>query len=409
MNGDPLGANDHVAIVGASLAGLRTAEALRAQGFVGGLTLIGAERHLPYDRPPLSKQFLSGEWDQSRVELSRAEARELRAEWLLGQPAIAVDTTTKVVTGADGKTVNYDALVVATGSRPRTLERLTTGESDSIHVLRTLEDSAGLARDLHGRIVIIGAGFIGSEVASTALSLGLHVTVVEPQAGPMHRVLGARASRWLADRMRSAGVELLLNTGVEAITAEGSGESLTVTLSDASAVTADCLLVSVGARPNTEWLAGSGLTIDDGVVCDENLFAADDVVAVGDVARWYRRDLGRTVRVEHWTGAVAQAQVAAANLMRGRAGALAFVDEPYVWSDQFGLRMEVIGLPSASHTSELIWGDVDASRFVLAYRDEGALTGLLGVNAVKPFLSFRRRLAHRPGLGDHVIFEGATP
>src|SRR5665213_1615129 len=408
MSGESLGATDRVAIVGASLAGLRTAQALRSRGFTGPLTLIGDEPYLPYDRPPLSKQFLAGEWARSRIELISEQPAQLDAEWLLGEPAIGLDTATNTVTRAGGQQITYEALVIATGSRPRTLQHLTTGQSDRIHLLRTVDDSIRLAAHLQGSVVIIGAGFIGSEVSSTALGLGLQVTVVEPQAGPMQRVLGGRVSQWLADRMRASGIELLLDTGVESITATGPENALRLTLSDGSKLKADCLLVSVGAIPNTEWLTDSGLVVGDGVVCDEKLFAAERVVAVGDVARALRPDLGRTVRLEHWTSAVAQAAVAVDNLIHGRAHARPFTDQPYVWSDQFGLRIEVIGLPAVSDTPEVIWGSFDGSRFALAYRQDGRITGILGVNAVKPLLNIRRRLNQQPTLDDDLILAAAS-
>jgi NADPH-dependent 2,4-dienoyl-CoA reductase/sulfur reductase-like enzyme len=400
MSGEPLSPGAHVVVVGASLAGARATEALRSGGFTGRVTLVGDETHPPYDRPPLSKQFLSGEWDRHQIDLPVEQLSS--AEPLLGRTAVRLDANGKVVTLADGSQLTYDGLIVATGVRARTLDHLLAAPSDQVYTLRTVDDCRDLQRGLRGHVIIIGAGFIGTEVASTALALDAKVTVIEPLGGPLLRILGQHGSTWIADRMQNAGVAFRLGVGVTALTPT-YGDDIEVTLSDDSAIVGDAVVVAIGATPNTEWLLGSGLTIDDGLVCDDALFAADNVVAAGDVARWYRQDLGRTVRLEHWTNAVKQAECAAHNLIRGRQAARPYIDLPYVWSDQFGMRIEVLGLPSADHTATVVWGSPDDLRFLISYRDGGELTGVVGVNATRRLLTLRRHVAGASWLDNETL------
>lgn len=404
MSGDAaLAPRDHVLIVGASLAGLKATEALRYLGFTGPITLLGDERHVPYDRPPLSKQLLSGEWTPERIGLI-ADIASLDADLRLGQAAIALDTADRVVKTAEGENISFDALVIATGARARTLPP-GSAISTRVHTLRTMDDSLRLAASLRGRVLIVGAGFIGSEVASTAATRGCQVTVVEPQPGPMHQALGARVSDWLAERMRAAGIDLHLGVGVAELAYAASDGPVTVSLTDGSSIVADCVVVGIGAIPNTDWLQGSTLRVDNGVLCDQFLFAADGIAACGDVARWHSPLLGRSLRVEHWTNAVKQGELVAHNLINERSNAAAFSDLPYVWSDQFGLRIEVIGFPDGTHADEILWGDRGAGQFLVAYRSAGILAGLVGVNATKPLLKIRRRLAEHPALDHDLIMD----
>lgn len=401
MSGDPLDSTDRVVIVGASLAGLRAAETLRANGFTGPVTLVGDEQHPPYDRPPLSKQLLSGQWPESRLSLVAGRGLD-DFTWWLGRRANALDPEAATVTLDDGDTLTYDALVIATGVRPRPLDPRVATPGDHLHTLRTLDDAARLAPRLTRRVVVIGAGFIGCEVASTAAKLGAEVTVVEPGPGPMRRSLGVRVGEHMAREIRLAGVDLRLGTAVVAVERTEDGRAA-VALDDGATLRADCVVVGIGAQPNTEWLTGSGLVVDDGVVCDDRLFAADRVVAAGDVARWLSTELGRTLRHEHWTSAVAQADLAATNLLAGRAAARPYVEQPYVWSDQFGLRIEVLGRPDRADHDEVVWGTLEEGRFVVGYRDpQGHLTGFVGVNAMRPFLALRKRVRMSPVLDDEL-------
>ena len=401
MSGEPLPPNGRVVIVGASLAGARAAETLRSAGFGGRVTLVGDEPHAPYDRPPLSKQLLSGAWERERIDLPSEQMSGV--ELLLGATASQLNLATRTLSLLDGNELSYDGLVVATGARARTLDHLLRAPSDRVLTLRTVDDSRRLRARLHGHVVIVGAGFVGSEVASTALEVGARVTIIEPQAGPMRRVLGPSASAWLATVMQEAGVQLHLESSVVGLLMMPGDTGVEIALSDGDTVVADTVVVAIGAAPNVEWLVGSGLKLDDGLVCDEALFAADHVVAAGDVARWYRTDLSRTVRLEHWTNAVKQAECAAQNLLLGRAAAVAFADQPYVWSDQFGIRIEVLGLPSEHHDDSIVWGSPDDNRFLISYRDGGELTAIVGVNATRPLLALRRRLAQHSGLDDELL------
>jgi NADPH-dependent 2,4-dienoyl-CoA reductase/sulfur reductase-like enzyme len=401
MSGRPFPPDGRVVIVGASLAGARAAETLRSSGFNGRVTIVGDESHAPYDRPPLSKQLLSGAWARERIDLPTEQLSDV--ELLLGRTATHLDLTTRDVSLHDGTQLSYDGLIVATGSRARTLDHLLTAPSERVLTLRTVDDTRKLNARLRGHVAIVGAGFIGSEVASTAIELGAKVTVIEPQAGPMRRILGTSTSAWLATAMRRAGVDLRLGVAVVALSVTPGDTAVEIALSDGDTVVADTVVVGVGAVPNVEWLAGSGVELNDGLVCDEALFAADQVVAAGDIARWYRADLGRTVRLEHWTNAVKQAERAAHNLLVGSAAALPFVEQPYVWSDQFGIRIEVVGLPSEHHEDAIVWGSPEDNRFLTSYRDGGELTAIVGVNATRPLLTLRRRLAKQPELNDELL------
>ena len=285
---------EHLVVVGASLAGLRAVEAARKAGFPGRITLVGAEEHLPYDRPPLSKAFQHLDDDGAEADppffRSEAELRdELDVELLLGRPATALDTDRRVVTvghGDDSDEVPYDALVVATGATPRTLPG-TEGLA-GVHCLRTLDDALAIREAIGrgGRTVVIGAGFIGSEIASSAARRGVEVTVVEAQETPLLRAAGAAMGPAVAALHARRGTRLLTGVGVASV--EGSGGRVErVVLDDGAELPADLVVVGMGVRPATDWLEGSGLTLEDGVVCDETLWTGvDGVWAAGDVARW---------------------------------------------------------------------------------------------------------------------------
>lgn len=318
-----------VVVVGASLAGLRAAEALRRGGFQGRLTMIGEEPHFPpYDRPPLSKEVLTGAFVPERARLRTRPG--LGAGMRLGHRATGLDIANHEIRLDDGSAVGFDGLIIATGATPRRLPERVTHSLAGIMTLRTIEDSLALRRELAGnpRVVVIGAGFLGTEVASACCAMGIHVTVIEALSYPLMRVLGPEIGRVVADLHRDNGVRLLLDTAVAECIGDRHVEQ--VLLADGSTVPADLVVVAVGAEPETSWLAGSGLLLEDGVVLDETCAAlgTGGIVAAGDVARWRNARFGVSMRIEHWTNAVDQAETAAANLLRGPGNGRPFVRSP---------------------------------------------------------------------------------
>lgn len=385
---------DSIAVVGASLAGLRAVETLRRLGFAGRLTLIGAESHLPYDRPPLSKELLSGEWEHDRVVLRKAPYDELDLELLLGFRATSLDAASRTITLHDGRTVAADGIVLATGAAPRVLPGLPA--LDGIRTLRTLDDCMGLRADMErgARVCVIGAGFIGAEVAATARARGLEVTVLEALEAPMVRGVGARIGASLAALHRANGVDLRTGVTVEAV--EGDGRVERVRLAGGDVVACDLLLVAVGAAPCTDWLDGSGLVIDDGVVCDETLLAAPGVVAAGDVARWPNPTFdGESMRIEHWTNAAEQGMHAASRLLAAGGEGAPFAAVPFVWSDQFGVKIQSAGRFSGADRMEVVHGAIDEHRFVAIFERAGRVSGVLGCSEPRRVMQYRRLIGAR--------------
>jgi NADPH-dependent 2,4-dienoyl-CoA reductase/sulfur reductase-like enzyme len=385
-----------VVVVGASLAGLRAAETLRGEGYTGPLTLIGAETHLPYDRPPLSKKLLAGQLDVERTHLRReAEYGDLDLELILGQRATGLDLDVRRVALADGTSVAYDGLVIATGAAPRRLP----GQPDltGVFVLRTLDDSLALRAAFDAepsRVVVIGAGFIGAEVAATARGKGLDVTMVEALATPLERALGAELGTVFADLHRDQGVDVRLGVGVAAI--EGGDRVERVRLSDGSVVGADVVVVGIGVAPVTDWLAGSGLELRDGIVADAGLAAGPPgVFAAGDVVRWRHELLGEEVRLEHWTNAAEQGAAAARNLLATAAGGdvTPYQAVPFFWSDQYDARIQCLGRPDPGDEVAIVHGSLAERRFVALYGRHGRLRGVLGVSLPKRVMPFRALLA----------------
>jgi NADPH-dependent 2,4-dienoyl-CoA reductase/sulfur reductase-like enzyme len=371
-----------VLVVGASAAGLTTAEALRRRGYTGEIAVLGAEPHHPYDRPPLSKQVLSGAWEPERAALRTAEMLStLDASFVLGDPAVALDPGNRAVRTESGRDLRADAVVIATGVRPRTLP----GQDGlaGVHVLRTLDDALALRKDLLGcsRLVVVGEGVLGSEIAATARTLGVDVTIAGPLDAPLALQVGPLVSGLLAGLHRERGVRLRLGTGVVGLSTQ-DGRVTGVRLAAGEVLPADVVVVAIGASPATGWLDGSGLEIDNGVVCDSRCRAADGVYAVGDVARWHHEGLGRLVRLENRTNATEQA-VAVAGAILGDDRPYAPV--PYFWTDQFDVKVQVHGLVPAGDDVEvdIVDGDVPGRRFVARYRSGGVVTGVLGWNMPK--------------------------
>jgi NADPH-dependent 2,4-dienoyl-CoA reductase/sulfur reductase-like enzyme len=401
---------DHVVVVGASLAGLRACETLRTDGFAGRITVVGAEPHLPYDRPPLSKKLLAGEWQPDRIALRKPDdMTSLGVEWRLGVPAVSLDTGDRRVALADGSDVAYDALVIATGAAVRRLP----GQPDlhGVCELRTLDDALDLRARLRPgvQMVVIGAGFIGLEAAATATQVGCTVTVLEAAPSPLARALGDELGAAVAAVHPRHGVDLRCGVQVEAI--DGDGTRVTgVRLSGGEVVPADVVLVGIGVAPALGWLDGSGLEVRDGVVCDEYLrTAAPGVYAAGDCARWLNPlfgDAGEEMRVEHWTNAAEQGAAAARSLLADASGAAPepYAAVPFFWSDQFDSRIQFLGRPHGGDEVRVVAGSTDGA-FCALYGYAGRLRGVLGVNMPKKVMPVRRLLLARATWDEALVSE----
>ncbi len=376
-------ASSTIAVVGASLAGLRACEALREEGFSGRIVLIGAERHLPYDRPPLSKEILQGKWEPEKIVLRRDGLGELDLDFRASTKATSLDAAAKILTLDDGEKVSFDGLVIATGARVRRLEMAEGFEG--VHYLRSLDDAMRLRGALENaalrgapRVAIIGAGFIGCEVAASCRQRGLDVTVIEPLAAPMVRALGRHLGGLAAMLHRDNGVDMRCATTLAAI--EGDGRVERIRLGDGRTIAVDVLVIGVGVVAETTWLESSGLALEDGVLCDERCSAAPGIVAAGDVARWKSiRRAGFQVRVEHWLHAGAQGRAAALRLLRGADGVEPYDPVPFVWTDQFGVKIQMAGHPSPDDELRLVDGEFDEYRFVALFARAGMLTGVVGM------------------------------
>lgn len=378
-----------ILVVGASLAGLRAAEALRAGGHDGELIVLGAEPHPPYDRPPLSKELLHGA--KTREDVMLRQAPGLDVDWQLGRVAAALDLDARAVHTSDGAEIGFDGLVIATGSLPRRLPALEV-EYSRVLELRTLDDAVALRAVLEraARVVIVGAGFIGIEVASTAVALGAHVTIasLDPPLAAAGWFAVERATRML----EHAGVDVYVPAAVAGV--EDHGDRAVVELHDGTRLDADIVLSAVGVRPATDWLAGSGLDLADGVLCDERLRAtgAEGVVAAGDLARWPNvRCGGALMRVEHWSNATGTARAAAESLLHGD-DAAPYGDLPLFWSDHFGMRMQSVGRPGEADRFELVAGSADEGPCAVAAYLGPTLVGGLTWAMPRELVALRRSL-----------------
>lgn len=408
----------HVIVVGASLAGLRAVETLRSSGYAGGVSVVGAEPHLPYDRPPLSKKFLSGEWDADRIALRKADDMGgLDVAWHLGVAASGLevaDDGTRTVHLADGSAVHGDGVIIATGASVRRLP--DQPNLDGVVELRTLDDSLDLrARFGDGvRMVVIGAGFIGLEAAATAHERGCRVTVLEGLPAPLVRGLGEDMGRAIGAVHERHGVDLRCNVSVAGLEGEG-GRVTGVRLADGEVVPADIVLVAIGVGPATAWLDGSGLEVRDGVVCDATLCAGPArVYAAGDLVRWPNLlfgdpATGEEMRIEHWTNAAEQGAAAARNLLRVARGEEAepYAAVPFFWSDQFDAKVQFLGRASGDDDVQVIAGDPADGRFAALYGRDGRLRGALGVSMPKVVMPFRRLLLDRVSWSDALAHAAA--
>ena len=397
-------------VVGASLAGARAVHSIRAAGHDGALTLIGAEPHLPYDRPPLSKEFLTGEQEAPQLMLDADGAYdELDVEVMVGTAAVGLDLETCTVAvaqasngaaGGTGRdTVPFDALVIATGASARPLPR--TESIEGVHTLRTLDDSAAIRDGLvpGARVVVVGGGFIGSETAASAKARGCEVTVIEAATAPLVRGLGTEMGTRVGTLHHQNGVELRLGVGVSGVL--GTDRVEAVAMADGSRIEADLVVVGIGVVPNTAWLEGSGLQIDNGVVCDATLCCGPPgVYAAGDVARapngWFGPWYGEApIRVEHWTAAVEHGMAVGRNLVAPDE-AQPYNSVPFVWSDQYDARIQIAGHPDADDDVEVLVGSASDRSFLAAYRRDGRLSAVMALDAIRPFVRFRRLLASHP-------------
>ncbi|MGX7730515.1 NAD(P)/FAD-dependent oxidoreductase [Rhodococcus sp. 2H158] len=375
-----------IVVVGAGLAGVRAAEELRRGGFDGELVLIGDEPHLPYDRPPLSKDVVRGGTDDTTLR-PREFFDDQRIELRLGVRVQALDAAARTLALSDGAVLGFDELIVATGLRPRRLPG--TAGLAGVHVLRSVDDSRALRAAVvpGGRALIVGAGFIGCEVAASLRARGMDVVLVEPQPTPLASVLGERVGALVARLHTDEGVDVRAGVGVRAL--RGDGRVTGAVLSDGTDLDVDLVVVGIGSVPVTDWLDGSGVRVDNGVVCDGvGRTSVPHVWAVGDVAAWEVSD-GRCARLEHWTNAGEQAKVLAGALLGSTVADAAQV--PYFWSDQYDVKIQALGAVRADDTVHVVRDD--GRKFLAYYERDGRLTGVVGAGLAGPVMKMRGKIA----------------
>ena len=386
---------DRVVIVGASLAGLRAAEELRTLGHDGSITLVGDEAHRPYDRPPLSKQVLAGTKPPESTALGvvSGDVDALDLDWRLGQSATGLDLADSTVLLGGGERLPYDGLVIATGASPKRLPG--TDHLDGVRTLRTLDDCLAIRAELDAgprRVAVVGAGFIGAEVAATCRGRGIEVSLIEALPVPLERGLGPAMGSVVAEVHRDHGVDVRLGVGVVLI--EGGDRVERIRLTDGAVLDVDLVVIGIGVAPNTGWLDGSGLTIDNGVLCDATCTAAPGVVAAGDVARWPNPRFDEVMRVEHWDNAIAMGTHAAQSLLAG-SRAEPFAPVPWFWSDQYDRKIQLAGRAAADDRVEVVSGSVEERRFVAFYGRQGRLVGILGMNQPAKVMRWRPLIEER--------------
>jgi NADPH-dependent 2,4-dienoyl-CoA reductase/sulfur reductase-like enzyme len=399
-------AEPHLVVVGASLAGLRAVEAARRAGFSGVITLVGAEEHLPYDRPPLSKEFLTAD-EQPAATTLREESvlrDELQVLLRLGSPATGLDTTEHTVWVGDDP-LHYTGLVIATGASPRTLP----GAEDlaGVHVLRTLDDARQIrtALDARARTVVVGAGFIGSEIASSARQRGSTVTVIEAMPTPLARPVGEQMGAVLASLHERNGTSLRCGVGVDSLV--GTDRVEAVRLADGTLIEADLVVVGVGVAPNTDWLATSGLELGNGIECDKTLqTSAPGVYAAGDLASWPNPLFDTRMRLEHWTIAAEQGGVAARHAIDPES-ATAFATVPYFWSDWYGKRIQFVGVAAGADEVQHVAGDLEGESFLALYRRGDHLIGALGLEQRGAMMKFRMMIEKQATWTEALEFAAA--
>ncbi|MCB5181550.1 NAD(P)/FAD-dependent oxidoreductase [Streptomyces antimicrobicus] len=382
---DALRSSGRIVVVGASLAGLRAAETLREKGFKGSLTMIGDEPYEPYDRPPLSKQVLLGKASAAGTALPRRRA--IDAQWRLGVPASGLDMAGRRVKLADGDEVPYDRLLIATGVRARPWPNEAEAELDGVFVLRTRDDGAALARRMDAgprRVLVIGAGFTGSEIASACRERGLEVTVAERADAPLVGALGGVIGAVAAELQRENGVDLRTGIMVTGLEGDSTGRVRAAHFSDGTTLECEVVVVSLGAQRNTEWLLGSGLGAGPrGIACDAGCRAfditgivTDDIYVAGDVARSPHPLFGyQFLSLEHWGNAVAQAETAAHNMLSESTDRRPHIWTPAFWSTQFGVNIKSVGVPSMGTEIMITQGSTAERRFTGVYGYQGRIIG----------------------------------
>jgi NADPH-dependent 2,4-dienoyl-CoA reductase/sulfur reductase-like enzyme len=396
----------NVVVVGAGVAGTRAAEALRQDGYDGDLTIVGAERHAPYHRPPLSKKLLTGRVHRAGVDL--APQLDLDARVLRGASALKLDMASRTVHLRDENrdlSVQFDGLVIASGAVPR--EWPGGSVPDGVLLLRTVEDCLAIRERLGSRprVVVVGGGFIGAEVAASCRSLGLDVVLIEKTAGPLLAALGKELAACWAKLHGQHGVDLRVGVGVDSFVGNGRVEA--VRLTDGSQVPADLVIIGLGVTPATDWLAGSELRVDDGVLCDatgaaEGSIRNGTVVAAGDVARWWHPLYERHLRTEHWDDAGRQGAAAARTLLAGPERAETYDEVPYFWSDQYDVKLQMLGIPTDYDAVDIVEGNPDAWEFVAAYGRGGHTIAVLGTIT-------NRVYAYRDAIAQRAEFPPARP
>ena len=395
-------------IVGASLAGLSAAETLRSSGYEGQLVIVGAEEHRPYDRPPLSKQILNGQWPPEQAFLRKdADHDKLGAVWKLGRRAEGLDLQTRAVILQDGERIAFDGLVIATGATPRRLPGLA--QLEGIHVLRTLDDAIAIRTRLEGnpRVCVVGAGFIGAEVAAACRARGLEVTVIEALGAPLAHILPPELASACVRLHLDHGVDMRCGATVEGF--EGNGRVEAVRLAGGQRIPADLVIVGIGVIPETGWLTSSGLAVDNGVLCDATLATAvPGIVAAGDVARWPHALFDETLRIEHWTNALDQGAAAARRLLFGDGYTQPFAPVPYVWSDQYATKIQMVGRIKPGDEVRVVHGSFEEGRFVALTGRAGRLVGALAFNEPRKLMGWRRPIEARTPWSDALANPGPS-
>jgi len=388
-----------ITVVGASLAGLRAVEFIRRSGFQGQVVLIGDEEHLPYDRPPLSKVVLRGDWDQERLALRRSNYDDLDVHLVLGQRAVSLDTDSREIQLESGARIAFDGLVIATGSEVRALPNQP--RLRGLHTLRTIDDALAIQAALRNRprVAVVGAGFIGAEVAASARQLGLEVTMIESLQTPLAQSLGPRVGRLLQEAHERRGVQVRCGRRVQSFGGSERVESLL--LDDGTEVRCDLVVVGIGVRPSTSWLAGSAVEVDDGVRCDETLASSvHGIVAAGDVASWYNPLFEERMRIEHWTNAVEQARHAVSTLLAAPGEAKSFESVPMFWSDQFEIKIQGVGRPRPSDEIIFAGGTTASESFIALYSRAGRLVAAVAFNQAPKLIRLRSLIGQRGGLDE---------
>ncbi|MCW2686395.1 MAG: Rhodocoxin reductase [Mycobacterium sp.] len=392
-----------IVIVGGGLAATRTAEQLRRADFGGPITIVSDEEHLPYDRPPLSKDVLRGEIDD--VTLKPAEFYDEKDITVrLGTGARTLDTAAQTLTLENGEVLSYDELVIATGLVPRRIPSFP--DLDGIRVLRSFDESLALRKHAGSahRAVVVGAGFIGCEVAASLRGLGVDVVLVEPQPAPLASVLGEQIGALVARLHRAEGVDVRTGVGVAKVTgaagpatsSSGEGHVDKVVLTDGTELDTGLVVVGIGSRPSTDWLDGSGVEVDNGVVCDAaGRTSAPNVWAIGDVASW--QDVsGHQVRVEHWSNVADQARTIVPTMLGGEAPTTVVV--PYFWSDQYDVKIQCLGEPLAGDTVHVV--EDDGRKFLAFYERDGRVAGVVGGGMPGKVMKTRAKIAAKAPIAD---------